>query len=525
MCDVAAAVYMPLLEETGYMPKHKYSYGQELRGHADRIAQKYGFTDRGIFRATTSAVTWNEGQQVWSVDVTQEQGPKQGPEAEKVKTKITGDYVVSMSGILNYPKLPNLPGIESFGGHQFHTSRWDYKYTGGSQESPALGNLKDKVVALVGTGPTSIQALPELAKYAKHVYVVQRTPSSVDVRGQCETDPEEWKKLRSEPGWQKRHMDNFIEHMSNELGPEEYDVVNDGWTKMRSYSALIGGPNEVDPTNPQTIMEHIGKFHAVDFPRQEKLRARVDDIVKDRETADRLKAWYPGWCKRPCFHDEYLQSFNRTNVSLIDTEGKGLDSLTQTGIVALGKSYDVDTLIWGTGFSVAFEPESKAGGMTITGRDGQSLSKYLNENMSSLFGTVLVGFPNLFCTIFQQSGATANALHVSYVLADLSSYLVAEAERRNGGKKVLIEPTREFAEQWAMQVAMKAGALAAMNGCTPSYLNAEGAADKVAMLPPQEQFKIARQSPWGNGMVDYQRIVMDWKHNGEFKGVEVKVVG
>lgn len=91
----------------------------------------------------------------------------------------------------------------------------------------------------------------------------------------------------------------------------------------------------------ETMGDHVDMLHALDRPRQDRVRRRVADIVKDPTTAKDLQAWYPGWCKRPCFHDEYLQAFNSPNVTLVHTDGKGIDRITENGVVAAGREFDI----------------------------------------------------------------------------------------------------------------------------------------------------------------------------------------
>jgi cyclohexanone monooxygenase len=132
------------------------------------------------------------------------------------------------TGPLHRPKLPGIPGIETFGGHSFHTSRWDYEYTGGDPAGGAMTELADKRVGIIGTGATSVQCIPHLARACGELFVFQRTPSSIDVRNNRPTDPEWAASLQ--PGWQQRRMDNFNNLVSGI--PEPEDLVNDGWTDI-----------------------------------------------------------------------------------------------------------------------------------------------------------------------------------------------------------------------------------------------------------------------------------------------------
>lgn len=520
MCDVAAEVYMPLLEETGYIPKTKYAHGLELLEHAQRIAKQYNISERAIFRATAASATWNETDTVWELDVTQEQGR----DGKEVKAIITGDYVFSLAGLLNYPKLPKLPGIESFQGYQFHTSRWDYEYTGGSQATPEMTNLKDKRVAMVGTGATAIQAFPQLAKWAKKLYLVQRTPSAVDVRGQATIQPEKWKKdVANQPGWQRVRRENMAAFLSNVPEKPSENLVDDEWTRATAYAALIGGPNSVDPRDPGSIQSHVKKQYEVDLPRQTRIRARVNEVVQDSEIAERLKAYYPTFCKRPCFHDFYLPTFNQPNVELIDTEGKGIESMTRNGFVVGEKESKVDVIIWASGFSLS-AGASNRGQFIVRGREGTTVSeKFKKTGYATLHGTITRGFPNFFVPGPFQAAATANQMHTIEVICEHTIHMIRKAENSHPGEKILIEPTTEAEETWAMRVAGSATALASIQGCTPSYLNAEGALSSAKDLPMEAQIKAARMATWGQGIMDYTRILEDWRADDNRRDLEITV--
>lgn len=526
MCDVSSDIYMPLLEETGYVPKHKYAYGQELREQAERIAVQYRLEEQGVFRATVSEASWDETDCVWRIQTCQEKGPKQGADATKINTSLRARYFIPVSGVLNYPKLPRIPGIEDFKGRQFHTSRWDYTYTGGCQAMPDMVKLKDKRVGLVGTGPTNVQVLPELAKWAKTVHVIQRTPASVDERHQQKTDLEAWNRECSAPGWQRKRMDNFAAWITEAADTGEPNLVDDAWTRMPSFKAMIGAPNAINPQEPSTIQDYVDKLHKADLPRQERIRARVDSIVKDKDTAKKLKAWYPGWCKRPCFHDDYLPAFNEPNVHLLDTDGKGIDRMTETGIVVGGIEYEVDVLIWGTGFAAnASSSPGGRSGITVRGRNGKGIDQKWDEQVGTLYGFVTRDFPNFFFSM-SQCGVTANNIHIFQGTCDQTVHAIKTAESRHPGKSVVIEPSQEGEDAWSMRTAANAAAFAGSQGCTPSYYNAQGRVDaEREKMTTEEMTKKARAAPWGQGILDYQKITQAWRDEGKLEGLEVTVVG
>ena len=215
MCDVESYTYLPLLEEMDYMPKNKYAYGTEIRDYADSIADRFDLRSRTLFRAEVKDLTWDEKRQDWVAKITRKQTGK-GESNLRVRAR----FVISTTGLLNSPQVPVGLGIERYQGHSFHTSRWDYAYTGGSPTDPSMTNLKDKKVGYIGTGATAIQAVPHLGKCAKKLYVFQRTPSAVDERGQHATDIEWWdREIKGKKGWQKKRNENFTSFICNASPP------------------------------------------------------------------------------------------------------------------------------------------------------------------------------------------------------------------------------------------------------------------------------------------------------------------
>ena len=298
-CDVESYVYMPLLEELGYIPTEKYAKGDEIFAHCRRIAEHYDLYRAACLQTEVSEVRWDSALSRWIISTNH---------GDSMRAR----FVAMANGYLQKPKLPGIEGITAFQGHAFHTSRWDYDYTG-----PDLAKLSDKRVGIIGTGATAIQCVPHLARSAEHLLVFQRTPSTVDVRGNRPTDPG-WS-ADLEDGWQHRRIENF--QLLTAGGEAEEDLVNDAWTSiveklfMMRQTKVAGMSDE----------ERLRTADMADFAKMEEIRARVDSIVTDRGTAKALKPWYGYFCKRPCFHDEYLQTFNRHNVTLIDTQGRGVE--------------------------------------------------------------------------------------------------------------------------------------------------------------------------------------------------------
>ncbi|MEV4898933.1 NAD(P)/FAD-dependent oxidoreductase, partial [Nonomuraea sp. NPDC055795] len=199
-CDTASFVYMPLLEELGHMPTEKYAHAPEILEHCRRIGKHYGLYDNALFHTEVTGLEWDDERALWTV--TTDRGDR-----------FTARFVAMGVGPLHVPKLPGIPGIDSFAGHSFHTSRWDYGYTGGDPAGAPMDRLAGKRVAVIGTGATAVQCVPHLARACAELYVFQRTPSSVDVRDNRPTDPE-WFAGIATPGWQRRWLENFTHSYS-----------------------------------------------------------------------------------------------------------------------------------------------------------------------------------------------------------------------------------------------------------------------------------------------------------------------
>ncbi|KAF7553245.1 hypothetical protein G7Z17_g3753 [Cylindrodendrum hubeiense] len=519
MCDIEGYIYLPLLEETGYIPRHKYSYGPEIRGQSERIAAKWNI--RGLFCTKVDSQVWNDDKGRWSLEMTRSLGPGQ----DAVHMSVKAQFVFPAGGVLSIPKIPYSPGFEQFRSrnHVFHTSRWDYEYTGGSETNPVMVNLRNKRVAIIGTGATAIQAVPELAKWAKHLYVVQRTPSYCGERVQRETNPETWLKVADQPGWQNKRRINFNHFVTND--PVPVDLVNDGWTHTPGVAGLIGGPGIV---TPERVKDHIDSLFAIDVKRAEKVRERIEREVKDTDVAEKLKPWYPGWCKRPTFNDSYLTSFNQPNVTLIDTDGKGLEGYTERGILCRGEEIEIDLLILSTGFiSGGTQNPSDRLGSPIIGRDERPIAnKWESGDFGNLFGMATHQYPNMFATLLTGTAGSYNMTSLYDVVARLSAHIIAEASRQAADPdNLVIEASKTAEDQYVEEVKKRSLWYSALRTCTPSYFTAEGDSLKPPKTAEEANLK-SRKAGWGTGIVDYQRMVEEYIGRGENKleGFDLRIV-
>ena len=488
-CDIESYIYLPLLEEVGYLPREKYSYGPEIQAHARRIAEHWNLLDDALLSTRVERMTWDDDAARWAV-VT-DRGDA-----------LAARYVVAAIGPLSVPKLPGIPGIEDFRGVAFHTSRWNYDYTGGDTTG-GLVRLADQRVAVIGTGATAVQCVPHLGEWAQHLYVFQRTPSSVDVRGNRPTDPA-WAASLS-PGWQRERIENFGTLVSG--GFAEVDLVADGWTDIiRRLTSLGMAELVAQGLGPAEI---AARMEEVDFEKMEEIRARVDALVDDPATAEALKPWYRQFCKRPTFNDDYLPTFNRPNVTLVDTDGRGVERVTERGVVAGGVEYEVDCIVFGTGFEVGTDYAGRAG-FDLVGRDGLRLADKWGRQVSSFQGLTSRGFPNCFFMGSVQSGVSPNFTELYDEQSRHVGYVVGEAERR-GVRRV--EPTESAEASWVQGILDAGGGREDFQeSCTPGYYNNEG-------RPGEGPGWFGGN--YGGGAPSYFALLQAWRDAGDLAGLDL----
>ena len=481
-CDVESYIYMPLLEEVGTVPSQKYAGAAEIWEHTKAIGRHFGLYENALFQTEVRSLDWDEASGRWLIRTSR---------GDLIRAR----FVCLGVGQVTRPKLPGIPGIESFRGESFHTSRWDYGYTGGGPNS-VMEKLKDKRVAIIGTGATAVQAIPPLGESAGHLFVFQRTPSAVDIRANRPTDYSWAKALQ--PGWQRRRMENFDSIIANI--PQDEDLVGDSWTDVWRNLLVLSegdGENGVMERSPEETRQ------LADYTKMEQIRRRVDMVVKDKATAEALKPWYNLFCKRPCFHDGYLQTYNRPNVTLVDTKGRGVERITEKGLVFEGVEYEVDLIVYATGFEQN-APVYRAGGFDVNGVGGASLEAKFEDGVQSLHGITSKGFPNLFMLgTLAQAGGTVNfplgashqCEHVSYIL-----------KRCADDNVVRVETTAEAETAWAAQMEAKhIDRDQFLADCTPGYYNWEGDTKKSFL-----------NHLYGGGAFEYFRILQQWR-NGRFE--------
>jgi cation diffusion facilitator CzcD-associated flavoprotein CzcO len=487
MCDTAAMVYLPLLEETNYLPTQKYVLAPEIFAHAQRIARQYELYDQALFSTQVKGVRWDDANQRWLVTTNR---------GDQLRAR----FLIAGTGPLHRPKLPGIPGIQEFKGESFHTSRWEYSVTGGSPLEP-MNKLATKRVGIIGTGATAIQCIPHLGRDAQELFVFQRTPSSVDFRNNHPLSPENVGELS--PGWQEEWLLNFCTLQN--MGFADVDYVKDGWTDIskRIRDRVI---EEAKGNFTPEIMRSA--YEACDDEKMEEIRARVDDVVSDQDTAQGLKAWYRQLCKRPCFHDEYLDTYNRSSVHLVDTNGQGVERIDATGVWVQGVHYELDVLIFASGFEVGTEL-SRRTGFEIVGRNDLTLSEKWSEGMETLHGMHVVDFPNLFLMQPSQAANLISNITHNHVESSRNLASVIDHVKRSGA--TLVEPDAEAVDAWVAQYAMATGTVMNSPDCTPGYYNNEGKG------PDARQLRTMGNYPTGS--IGYFAYSKAWRESGEFTGL------
>ena len=491
-CDTTSFVYMPLLEETGHMPTEKYAHAPEILEHCQRIGKHFGLYDNAMFSTEVTDLEWHADTHRWIIRTNR---------GDEMRAK----YVCMGTGPLHRPKLPGIPGLDTFEGHSFHTSRWDYAYTGGDPAGSPMDRLGDKRVAIIGTGATAVQCIPHLARACGELFVFQRTPSSIDIRANRSTDPEWFENEVLEPGWQEKWLMNFTTLQTG--GFAEEDLVMDGWTDIAKRirdKVLELGATEF------TAETMLRAFQESDDEKMEEIRARVDQIVDDPATAEALKPWYRQLCKRPCFHDEYLQSYNNPNVHLVDTDGKGVRLIDPTGVWVGDTHYEVDCIIYASGFEVGTD-YTRRSGYDVVGRD-RRLSDHWQDGMRSLHGIHVAGFPNLF-VVGPNQGANLIS-NIPHNLTEAGETIAAVVRHAEDVGAEEVEVTQAAEDAWIDRLLSNPRSFGGDPSCTPGYYNNEGQA-----AGPRGQLNMAG---YPEGPVAYFHYIQRWRGSGDFDGLEFR---
>ena len=261
------------------------------------------------------------------------------------------------------------------------------------------------------------------------------------------------------------------------------------------------------------FMSYVGlsnlakQVEMADFEKMEQIRSRADSVVNDPKTAESLKPYYRQFCKRPCFHDEYLSAFNNENVELVDTDGRGIDTISEKGIIFDGKEYEVDCIIFATGFEVGTEYTRRCG-YEIYGKEGVSISDKWKDGLSTFHGMHTRSFPNCFFFGPQQGAFTANYTHS---LDEQSIHLSYILKKMKEDKLTFVEASEHAEQDWVEKIIHKSRDMKEFReNCTPGYYNNEGKPD----LQPQN-------NPYGGGPLEFFSMMRKWRKEGKLEGLEV----
>ncbi len=497
MCDIESYCYLPMLEEMGYIPKTRYAFGEEIRQYLETIARRFDLVDSALFHSGVETSAWDQGLSRWVIRT------DRGDE-------IRARYLVMAVGILNLMKLPVIPGMGTFKGRAFHTARWDYEYTGGSPDKP-LTNLADKVVGIIGTGASAIQCIPPLAESSKHLYVIQRTPAAVGVRGNHPTTEDFVQGLR--PGWHRERSENFQAVM---LGRAvEADLVDDSWCH---HFARVNNQT-FEPG--MTMEEYMLRIEQFDFEVMELHRRRIREIVSDPAKVSALMPYYRYSCRRPLFHDEYLPALNAPNVTMVDCP-TGIERVSERGVVIEGHEYELDCIVYATGFEPEITPLPRRVGHEVIGRGDLTLAKKWEGGAATLFGIMTSGFPNMFIMPCpgHQAVVTVNYTLMTEISAEHVAATVAELEAQ--GVRVF-DVTEEAEADWVQKIlaANTIGPSAAPPGgvpCTPGSRMIFDDRGNFVLLEPHG-------GSYGGGFGDYfgyRDLLAEWRQEGRFDGLKIE---
>jgi cyclohexanone monooxygenase len=501
-CDSEAYAYFPLVEETGYIPTSQYPSAEEIQAHAVRIGRHFDLYKDALLQTNVTGMVWNEDAGRWIVETDR---------GDVLRAR----FVVLAGGETFAFKLPGTPGINTFKGKSMHVFRWDYDYTGGSTRGD-LDKLKDKRVAIIGTGCSGVQVVPHLGESAEHLYVFQRTPALCDPRRDTPTDPEWVKSLT--PGWQARRFEQLIAGGRSVDGTEER-IRDNGFSDMgAAIQACVAQVTEAaEAAGVELSPRDITELANMKF--MERVRADIGAAVKDPVTAEALKPYFASWCKRPTWNAEYLPTFNRPNVTLVDTAPYGIERITEKGLVANGVEYEVDLIVYGTGLEVGHSSLFRVAGFPVVGRNGVRLTDHWADEFRTLHGMMVHHMPNYF-----QLTVIGNGLGVNYLYPNgkQGAHIAAVIKHCLDNDYLAVEPTREAEDEWRQMLddsqspefnPLWANFLEGLAECTPGYNNSEGdASDRKGIFP----------NFYGFGALKFIELLREWREGDvELPGVEI----
>jgi len=487
-CDSESYGYFALLEETGYMPSSRFPDAAEIQEHATRIGRHFDLYKDALFQTNVTSLVWDQDADRWLAGT--DRGDRLRPR-----------FVILAGGETMNIKLPGIPGIRSFKGHSFHTARWDYNYTGGSVKGK-LDKLKDKRVAIIGTGCSGIQVVPHLGESAQQLLVIQRTPALVDPRNNAPTDQSWVNGL--EPGWQELRVQHLFADMEGRAAEPANDKgFCDQHRELRRLAAEV--TKAADEAGVELTTRDV--LELSDMQYMERVRDRIGSVVMDPATAESLKPYYATWCKRPAWNDAYLETFNRPNVTLVDAPD-GVERITETGLVVNGIEYEVDLIVYGSGLEVGHSSVFKIARFPIVGRGGVTLDEHWADSFHNMHGVLVHNLPNYFQMTVIGAGLGINYIYPNGKQAEHIAWIIRHCIDEQIAS---VEPTRDAEDEWRRALddshSPESNPVWAEYGnvraaCTPGYMNNEGDA---------QDNKGIFANIYGFGALGYIKLLEDWR--------------
>jgi cyclohexanone monooxygenase len=433
-CDVESMEYSYSFSEEleqEWEWTERYPTQPEILRYLNNVADRFDLRPDIQLRTRVVAVHYDEDAGHWTVKT--DDG-----------AMVRADFCVMASGCLSAVNRPAFPGLDDFRGDWYHTARW-----------PGDGvDLTGKRVGFVGTGSTGIQAIPQIAKQAKHLYVFQRTANfSIPARNApldsaaqraIKANYREIRRLQRESGGGASftHPDVAQPVSAFDVSPEERDrILESGWT--------AGGAAGVLFAFNDLLIDPAANEAAADF-----VRAKIRSIVADRATAEALcPHTHPIGTKRICVDIDYYETYNRENVTLVDVRGVPIEGITATGVQTVAGHYEVDALVFAIGF------DAMTGALTeidLRGRGGQVLKDKWASGPRAYLGLATAGFPNLFIVTGPGSPSVLSNMVVS-IEQHVDWIADCITDLRDRGQST-IEATHEAEDAWVAHVNQLADA-------------------------------------------------------------------
>ncbi|MBT6286854.1 MAG: NAD(P)/FAD-dependent oxidoreductase [Rhodospirillaceae bacterium] len=426
----------------------RYASQPEILAYIEHVAERFDLTRDIQFDTRVEAATFNEDTGEWMVETDRGQA-------------LHARYFIMGVGCLSAPIKPTFEGEADFTGETYQTSIWP--------KEPV--DFKGKRVGIIGVGSSAIQAGPLIAEEAEHVYIYQRTPNYVVPSQNRPLTPEEVRDIKSDyKGFRAKAYAGLTAFLFERHDQSVFDLSPDERRARFDDYWNIGGLPFLGAFNDILFNDDANQA-CIDY-----WRSRIEEIIDDPKLVDLLTPDEEFGCKRLCSGTGFYEMFNRDNVTLVDVRGTGIERFTPTGLRAEGVDYNLDTIIFATGF------DAMTGSVTrirITGKGGQTIQQKWAEGPKTYLGLMISGFPNMFNMV---SAGSPSVLATMVTAAEQHGDWVGECldHMRETGKTV-IEATPEAEAEWSAEVK-RAGDASLRTNCDSWYVgsNIEGKARAFA---------------------------------------------